>query len=59
MLDGDKNPVMVNLNLVQKINELKEKNIIDEEQRRILLEIKDVGNQTGVVSTLFIKISPN
>ncbi|AMR11472.1 DUF4145 domain-containing protein [Bacillus licheniformis] len=46
VLDGDKNPVMVNLNLVQKINELKEKNIIDEEQRRILLEIKDVGNQT-------------
>ena len=37
---------MVNLNLETKVTMLKEKNIIDEEQKRILLEIKDVGNQT-------------
>lgn len=46
VLDEDKNPVMVNLNLETKVTMLKEKNIIDEEQKRILLEIKDVGNQT-------------
>ncbi|MEC0553799.1 DUF4145 domain-containing protein [Bacillus haynesii] len=46
VLDSDNNPVMVNLNLFDKINELKEKNVIDEKQQRILLEIKDIGNQT-------------
>ncbi|XBO86716.1 DUF4145 domain-containing protein [Bacillus licheniformis] len=37
---------MVNLKLFEKIEELYKRKIIDEKQKNILLQIKDIGNQT-------------
>ncbi|KAB7665478.1 DUF4145 domain-containing protein [Bacillus sp. B1-b2] len=39
-------PKMKNLNLFEKINTLKEKNIIDEAQKQVLPQIRDMGNHT-------------
>lgn len=40
-------PKMRNLNLFEKINTLKEKNIIDEAQKQVLPQIRDMGNHTA------------
>ncbi|MFS8300872.1 DUF4145 domain-containing protein [Bacillus altitudinis] len=46
VLDKEKKPVMVNLNLFEKIEELHEKKLIDEKQKEILNQIRDIGNET-------------
>lgn len=44
--DNDNKPVMVNLNLFEKIDELHKRNLIDEKQKDILNQIRDIGNET-------------
>nr|CAF1785377.1 hypothetical protein NRS6116_04154 [Bacillus subtilis] len=46
VLDKDNNPVMVNLSLFEKIEELQKRNLIDEKQKNILNQIRDIGNET-------------
>ncbi|MCY7779109.1 DUF4145 domain-containing protein [Bacillus haynesii] len=46
IFDKQDQPVMVNLKLFEKIEELYKRKIIDEKQKNILLQIKDIGNQT-------------
>ncbi|MGQ4706342.1 DUF4145 domain-containing protein [Bacillus thuringiensis] len=47
ILDGNGKNVMRNLTLSEKIDLLKEQNIIDESQKNILHEVRDLGNDTA------------
>lgn len=46
VLDKENKPVMVNLKLFEKIEELHKRNLIDEKQKKILNQIRDIGNET-------------
>lgn len=46
VLDNENEPVMVNLSLFEKIEELQGRGLIDEEQKKILNQIRDIGNET-------------
>lgn len=45
--DDNNNPVMRNLNLYEKIEILKDKNIIDESQKEVLHQVREMGNDTA------------
>lgn len=47
ILDENGKPVMRNLTLYEKIELLKERDIIDESQKNILHEVRDLGNDTA------------
>ncbi|PEB02130.1 DUF4145 domain-containing protein [Bacillus cereus] len=47
ILDRNGTTVMRNLTLSEKIDRLKEQNIIDESQKNILHEVRDLGNDTA------------
>ncbi|PFB50933.1 hypothetical protein CN396_01730 [Bacillus thuringiensis] len=47
ILDRNGKTVMRNLTLSEKIDQLKEQNIIDESQKNILHEVRDLGNDTA------------
>lgn len=46
VLDKENKPVMVNLNLFEKIEKLYEEDLIDDKQKKILNQIRDIGNET-------------
>lgn len=46
VLDKENRPVMVNLKLFEKIEELHKRNLIDEKQKKLLNQIRDIGNET-------------